>query len=229
MTRELSTEQRRKAEELAEQYGIDSERILFLNEERPLEPWFPAEELMSIARQSGGFQSIEETFTEWVPGLNHVIHQAVVIDGQGRSYKRSGVATMGEEAESGPDEHQLAASRAISAVLRAAGFHPLKSGAVVAAQTAGARQVRVQLEVGQREVGQQEGGKAERSNSIAQIHLLAEKAGLIIYRAGEKKEMSDYRAWLLETFDTETAASLDEKQRAQAVHELRRLAGEIKA
>ena len=223
MSRELSTEQQRKAEELAEQYGIDRERILFLNSERPLEPWIPAEELMSIARQSGGFQSVEETFSEWVPGLNQVIHQAVVIDSQGRSYKRSGVATMGEGAESGPDEHQLAGSRAISAVLRAAGFHPLKSGAVVSAQPVKGQQVRVQLEVGQRVED-----KAERTNTIAQIHLLAEKAGLIIYRPGEKKEMTDYRAWLLEMFDTETAAGLDEKQRAQAVHELRRLAGEIK-
>src|SRR4051794_23481623 len=110
-----TTKQQAIAEKLAEQLGIDAERVLFLNRERPEEPWLNAEALITVARQAGDFQAIEEAFNQYISGLNQIVHTSTVIDKTGRSFTRSGVATIGESEEI--SDHELAAGRAVSKAL----------------------------------------------------------------------------------------------------------------
>jgi hypothetical protein len=212
--RPFSPEQGRRAIELAERFGIDKDRILFFNEADPLDPWFPPDELLSIARREQSFLEIDISFHQWVPGLDLVCYQATVINNENRIFKMTGVAKMGEARPGGPDEHTIATGRALGAVLRAAGFHPLKSGSVVGTVASQPPSITYADEA------------TIRTNQLAQIHILAEKAGMILEGTGDRKDMSRYRAWLTEIFGTPTAAALTETERAQAIAELRSLAGE---
>lgn len=202
--------------QLTSKFEIDVTRILFLNPDRPEEPWFPAEELMSIARQAGGFQSIGEQFDQYIPNLNQVVHIATVVDAQGRAYSRTGVATQGEKIPGSNevgDEHALAASRALSAALRAAGFYPLRAGSTI--------DLKLNLSGSSDPVA----AEAEaRTKDLRQIHALAEEKGLIREGVGGgNKDMSSYRAWLMELFGTNTAATLNPIQRQSVINALQQL------
>jgi hypothetical protein len=205
-----SKRQQEIAEQLAAQFYIDAARVLFLNEEKPEEPWLPAEALITIARQSGGFQAIDESYRDYIPGLNQVVHSATVVDRDGRSYTRSGVATVDEREE--VSTHALAAGRAVSAALTAAGFNPLRPGAVVSAGSS------------------QEGdtsGQADAANSrnidLKRIHTLAEQKGLIRRLPGEGVDRAGYRQLLVEKFGTNTAAGFDQAQRASLINFIEQL------
>lgn len=214
MTRTLSSDQERKARDLAEKYGIDKDRILFFNSSDPLDPWIAPDELLSIARREEAFLEIEVTFHQWVPGLDLICYMATVINNDNRIFKLTGAAKMGEARPGGPDEHTIASGRALGAALRAAGFHPLKSGSVVGNSPQAGSSISYADEA------------RIRTNQLAQIHLLAEKAGLILGVPGQRKDMTRYRAWLTEGFGTDTAAVLTEPERTQVITELRALAGE---
>jgi hypothetical protein len=134
----IETARRKVIEALSARFEIDPERVLFLDAEKPDKPWLSAEVLISIARQSGKFQEIEEGFDQYIPApLNQVVHYGRVVDESGKVWRRSGVATVGEmpgnlyRGGRNPDGHQLAAARALGAALDGAGFNPLKAGAVV--------------------------------------------------------------------------------------------------
>src|ERR1700742_2347522 len=126
----LTSDQATIADNLARQCGIDRERIYFLNQRKPLDYWVPPDQLTVAARAVGGFQSLEEKFDVFDERLNQIFHVATVIDEQGRTFVRTGVATLGERTAAGDDfdEHQLAGGRAISAALTAAGCNPFKGG-----------------------------------------------------------------------------------------------------
>lgn len=201
---------------IASKYEIDTERILFLNENKPEEPWFPAEELMSIARQAGGFQAISEQFDQFIPNLNQVVHIATVVDAQGRTYSQSGVATMGESLRHTSeviDEHALARSRALSAALRAAGFYPLRAGSVI------------NLELDVKPSSSPVADETEaRNRDLRQIHVLAERKGLIREGVGGgNKDMSGYRTWLTEAYGTHSAATLNPVKRKSVINALNQL------
>src|SRR5947209_19007520 len=126
--RTLSLKQQTIAEGLAVRYNIDPERIYFLNPDKTEEAWLPAESLITIARQSGDFQTIDEGFDQFIAPLNQIVHRATVITKAGNTFTRSGVATVNEREDM--DDHALAAGRAVSAALTAAGFNPLRPGVV---------------------------------------------------------------------------------------------------
>ena len=74
MTTTRTVKQETIAQGLAAQFGIDPERVYFPNTEKPDEPWLPAESLITIARQSGDFQTIDEGFDQFIAPLNQVVH-----------------------------------------------------------------------------------------------------------------------------------------------------------
>lgn len=205
-----SNRQQEIAEQFARQFEIDAERVLFLNEDKPEEPWLPAEALITIARQSGDFQAIDESFNQYISELSQVVHSATVIDKEGRSYTRSGVATIGERQEIG--EHGLAAGRAVSAALTAAGFNPLRPGGVVSAGQ------------GQATAPSQQAVEANSRNiDLRRIHTLAEQKGLIRRLPGSGVDRTGYRQLLVEKFDTNTAAGFDQAQRASLINFIEQL------
>src|SRR5436853_7896891 len=77
---------------LRTKFEIDDDQIRFLNPEKPNEPWLSAEGLMSIARQTTAFRSISERFDSFIPELMQVVHCATVVDQEGRTFERTGVA-----------------------------------------------------------------------------------------------------------------------------------------
>jgi hypothetical protein len=204
------------AADLARQYGIDRERIYFLNNRKPLEYWIPPDQLTVAARAVGGFQSLDERFDRFEEKLNQVFHIATVVDEQGRTFVRSGVATIGERTLAGDDfdEHQLAGGRAISAALTAAGCNPFKGGeqalkpvATFADANEGSGKAPV--------------ARQEHNHDMAQIHILASQAGLIT-RDGGFVDASQYRAWLLENFNITTSVQADQATRAGIINALQR-------
>ncbi|MGA9768839.1 MAG: hypothetical protein WBV94_07360 [Blastocatellia bacterium] len=198
------------AKQIEEEYGVDRSRVFFLNERNPLEPWLPPDALAAIARKSGGFQTIEETFDQFIPELNQVVHQATVIDEQGRVFKRSGVATIGEQNVAGEfDEHRLAAGRALGAALSDAGFNPIKTKPFKPVATFADTDP-------QNRADEYE----QKNNDLAQIHILARQAGLIKENDSQLDER-DYRKYLRETFKVGSAMILDSTQRASLINALR--------
>ncbi|MGH9942461.1 MAG: hypothetical protein ACRD9R_08915 [Pyrinomonadaceae bacterium] len=218
-TQTLNNQQQSIVAELQRKFDLDPEQVLFLNPNRPDEPWLSAEALMSVARQSGGFQSTIVNFDQHVAGLNQVIHVATVIDKEGRTYSRSGVATVGEKLPDGGSagEHGLAASRALGSALRAAGFDPFKAGSVV--------QIDLKRNSDSTPATGRELIAAEvmRSKNLSTIHILAEQKGLIRNGPGGRREMAVYRSWLLENFGADTAALLNEREFLQAINALRQM------
>jgi hypothetical protein len=244
----LSRARQNIVDELGRRFEIDGDRVLFLDPEKPAKPWLPAEVLASIARQTGRFREIEEGFDQYIPApLNQVVHYARVIDEEGRAWRRSGVATVGETPGhhyrgSNPDAHQLAASRALGAALDGAGFNPLKAGFVARPGTF--RRVEDgpnSFVVDGREVDKvltpdraaEPAGKAAaqsiveadetetKNKHLKQIHAMASKVGLIVKRKGVPVDYSGYRSWMLENFGVKSAAGLDATQRLSAIEALR--------
>jgi hypothetical protein len=203
--RVLSIQQQSIAKDLAQQFEIDVERIYFLNPDKPEEPWLPAESLLIIARNSGNFQTIDESFDQYVESLNQIIHRATVITKDSCTFTRSGVATRGEQQDI--DDNALAAGRAVSAALTAAGFNPLKPGTVIELKfTPNADDTQ------------------SRRQDLRRIHAIAEQKGLIKRGVtGGVPDRSAYRAFLQEHFKTNTAAGFDATQRASLINRLDQL------
>ncbi|MET0466895.1 MAG: hypothetical protein ABW007_27285 [Chitinophagaceae bacterium] len=205
-----SQQQQSLAQELASRFDIDPDRILFLNPDKPEEPWLSAEALVTIARRSGEFQAIDEGFDQYISQLNQLVHRASVTDKEGRVYTRSGVSTIGERQDI--DAHALAAGRAVGAALTAAGFNPLRPGAVVS------------ISAHQQQSGAATSDEANSRNiDLKRIHALAEEKGLLRRGPGNTIERSGYRTFLLTHFNTTTAVSLDQTQRASLINLIEQL------
>lgn len=199
------------AARLASEFDIDADRILFLNPDKPEEPWLSAEALVTIARRSGNFQAIDETFNQYIAPLNQVVHSATVVDKDGRSYTRSGVATIGEREE--VDDHTLAAGRAVGAALTAAGFNPLRPGGVVSIHQSR-----------QQAAGQSQADPAQsRNTDLKRIHALAVEKGLIKTLPGDQRDMVEYRKALKANYGVTSAAGFDVHQRASLINYLEQL------
>ena len=203
---EKTQQQQEIARQWADTLGIDIADIYFLNADKPTEFWLSPNALTTLARKSSDFQSVDEAYVDYIAPLNQIVHRAVVIDAQGRTFARTGVATIGEKPV---DEHLLAAGRALSAALTAGGFNPLKAGNVVAA-TPIARVPPVN------EV-------TARNARLAQIHLLAELKGLKIRRAGQESDDGGYRWWLNQNFHVWTTARMTEAEHQRVVAALNQL------
>jgi hypothetical protein len=217
-TQTRTPEQQQVINNLTSRFDIDGERILFLNDKDPLDPWIPSSELEAIARQSGGIQSTDVEFYQFVEALQQIHYKATVITGDGRAYARTGAARLGEQSKGGEiDAETLAQGRALGNALRAAGFHPLKSGSVVPLDE---RRNLKPLTNEQIENHAIEDAAAMRVKDLKQIHAIAERKGLIVPDAKGSKNDAQYRGWLRRNFGVDTAVKLDAFQRAQVIAEL---------
>ncbi|PYS89006.1 MAG: hypothetical protein DMF64_19060 [Acidobacteria bacterium] len=209
--RTLTLKQQSIAEGLAHRYGIDTESIHFLNADKPEEPWLTAESLIIIARQSAELQTIDEGFDQFIDPLLQIVHYATVVTKSGQTFRRSGVATINEREDM--DAHRLAAGRAVSAVLTAAGFHPLHPGVVadldLNKQTATAQPLGVELTTRQRD--------------LKRIHVIAQRKGLLKPLQGGGYDRSGYKEFLIKKYGINTAISFDEKERASLINALEQL------
>lgn len=208
-----TAEQNRIAGALALQHGIDINRVFFPDPKNPDKPWLGADELMVITRQSQSFQAIEEKFDTFIHPLNQVVHTARVIDADGRIYERCGVATLGEKSPAGDefDEHALAATRALTATLTAAGFNPLRS-TVKADQ----KQSSITLDA----------EEDSRRPQLRHIHALAQEQGLIIY-GDDGRDDSGYRKFLRDNFGVESVRGMNSTERASVINKLHTQQAEI--
>jgi hypothetical protein len=202
-------QQQRIASELADRLGIDPDRVLFPNKKNPLKAWLPPDVLEALARGSGEFQAIDDDFATFIAPLNQVVHKGTVVDRQGRSFGATGVATIGEkvpDTDEEIDEHVLARGRALGAALDLAGFNPLRAGLAPAAVKVTRIGFADEAEI--------------RNNHLGRIHILAAQAGLIKDIPGGGKDLTEYRAFLVENYGTTTAGSLDEANRKSVINAL---------
>lgn len=192
--------------QLEREYGINPKDVPILDGE----PWLTSNQLAMIARRDGSFSSIDVDFKEHVSELNQVVWRATVIDKESRIFCRSGVATIGERLPTGAQasEHELAASRALRSALAMAGFDVLKGGSAVSLKSSG------RIEMAEDET-------TTRYGQLRQIHTLAEKLGLILpAKQGEKRDMTKYKAFLLERYGLESTAGMSESERASVIASL---------
>jgi hypothetical protein len=214
MSNEIKTaKQQEILDELNKRFGIDPERILFINARDQNDPWIPPDELMSIARQHGGFKLVSVTHDKFVGETAQQIYTATVVDALDRTFVRSGVATLGEKPNGQDiDTETLASGRALGAALRDAGFHPYKSGSIVNLDAA-----RQHLEERNRNRDLQriEDEAALRTKDLKQIHALAGEKGLIV-----GNNYTAYRLFLSYKFGTLTVVGLDAATRAQVINAL---------
>jgi hypothetical protein len=205
---------------LADDFNIDPEKILFLNRDNPLEPWLNYKALVAVARQSELFQEISERFVEFIVPLSQVVHEATIVDPDGRTYRRSGVAMIGETLpnEAVPDEHALAAARAMRAALDDAGFDPTKAAPAVLEFKSTATAANVDEEAEARERGL-------RKLDLARIHILATEQGLIVPIEGdeERNNADAYRQFLLESFGVRSVVGMGPADRARVINALNQI------
>ena len=206
-TQARTEQQQTLANELAAAHNINAEQILFLNEQKPLDPWINPESLTTIGRQSDIFRSLDEGFQEYIASLDQVVHHATFIDSDGRTFGRSGIATVKKCEQMGLDPHVIAAGRAISASLNSGGINPLKPGSVIPNGKSAPTAV--------------DAANAEtRRADLARIHELARKKELIV-----GQDFSGYRGFLVqhEFYKGDglaTAAHLKEPQRKSLIEAL---------
>lgn len=222
MNQQARTKQQNEViEQLTAHFSIDADRILFLNPREPNDPWIPADELESIARQAGGFQSIDVDYDNFIEPLQQVVYKAVVVDEQGRRFGRTGVATIGEETPIGDIDVQiLAAGRALSAALRAAGFHPLKSGSVISLDDRRTSRQPQKLSAEHVEIQAAADAAHSRRTDLAAIHALAAEKNYIVRVNGTTND-NPYREWLFRNFGVSSAVELNAAQRASVINLLR--------
>lgn len=193
----------------------DIERCLFFSRDQEI-PFIPTEILIRIARSTGDFASIEPDYSTYVHALEQLVYKGTVVDRDGRSITRIGVATLGEKPGGYEiDPHKLAESRALGSALSDAGFNPLKPRSVVKFEkpsTPPSADLRAAADA------LSEADKRRRD--LGRIHALARDAGILRKADAGGWDTGEYRNWLDANFGTRTAATLDEATRAQVINKL---------
>lgn len=210
-------------------YGLsdsDIARCLFFSEDQEI-PFIPAEFKIAIARRTNQFSSIDAEFSSHVPSLNQLVYKGTVIDLDGRSITRTGVATIGEKPNGEEmDPHKLAENRSLSQALDDFGFNPFKTNFV--AVMAFTSRIPKDPEmtgadpVGKAPVSRYVSPEAQRrKDDLAIIHQLAEEKGLMIKLNSGGWDTVSYRDWLERKFGVRSAATLDQDTRAQVINKLK--------
>lgn len=215
MARQIKTQKQQEiVSNLVDQFGIDGERVLFLNSRDQNEPWIPPSILEQIALQMDGYRSSSVQHDKFIPQTSQTIYLATVTDNLDRVFIRSGVATVGEinEVLDEIDVDYLAMGRALSAALNAAGFNPVKAMKMVDFREEAANEKLPKMQYSVEEEA------ALRTKDLKQIHAIAEHKGLIKTLEGGVRDMTEYRRLLYEFFGTNTAAMMDAAQRAAVIN-----------
>lgn len=160
-----------------------------------------------------------------VPETRQIVYAGLVTDPDGRSYPRSGVASLDGETigDRSFDGDTLAEQRALSAALTAAGFNPFKAGSVVSVEKKADPTPAFSgqpLTDEQKQIHEIADAAALRNKDLRQIHTLAEQKGLIVYLPSGSRMMQRYRDWLHANFSVHSAAVLDPDARARVVDKL---------
>lgn len=207
-----TNEQQTIVNQIVEKFGINGERILFLNPNKPTEAWIPPSELKTIARNFGEFQAMSFKLCQVIEATNQIVVEATITDKNGVVYQNFGVATIGENLPNGEtvSAEDLARGRALSAVLDDAGFNPLKSNSVI------------QMNVSGVETKTFASKAVARTNDIRRIHALAKEAELIV-----DSDKTQYRKWLFSEFgqwfsapETASVEFLDALERQMVINKL---------
>lgn len=218
----LNPEQQKNLDRLRLEFGLSQaalDRCRFFDNAN--EPWIPPDILQAIANEIDRFTYTAVKFDKYIRELEQCIWMATVIDDQGKTFDRPGVATIGEA--SGAEEtdglnidaHLLAQGRALQAALGAAGFHPFKPGYRVKANEgvpSHTGQLPTEREI---ELQRKADESALRGKDLRQIHALAEECGLII-----GNDRRNYRRWLKANYGVETAALMTAGERASVINAL---------
>jgi hypothetical protein len=213
MTQQLRTDQQKKVvDRLVKTFGIDGSKVLFLNADKPDEPWLRGKQLAAIARQSGLFKVIRAEHEKVVDvgSQRQVIYQGTVVDLDDRIYSLPGVATIGEKIAATDEDvnaDDLAESRALRSSLEIAGFDPFDPNSVVPLgefQTAATRDA---------DVAKTESRRAD----IARAHIVARAKGLIV-----GKDFLGYRMFLKDHYNEDSMAGFDATQRKSLIEALER-------
>lgn len=215
MSNNIKTQKQHEiANKLNEIFGINPDRILFLNPRDQNEPWIPPSELESIARQIGGFKTISVSHDKFIPETMQVVYKATVIDNSDRTFTRSGVANVDEQ-PNGEDINSdvLASGRALGAALQAAGFNPFRSGSVVDLHEFQKSFEPQNLSRTEIEIHSIQDEASLRSKDLRQIHALAVEKGLWV-----DGDDTRYRQELNRNFGVMTSAVLDRTQRASVIN-----------
>ncbi|QQS31872.1 MAG: hypothetical protein IPM50_09280 [Acidobacteriota bacterium] len=196
----------------------DIERCLFFSRDQEI-PFIPTEILIRIARSTGDFASIEPDYSTYVHALEQLVYKGTVVDRDGRSITRIGVATLGEKPGGYEiDTHKLAESRALGSALSDAGFNPLKPRSVVKFEKPMTPPNATPEELYATAEALSDAEKRRRD--LSRIHVLARDCGLLKKLDAGGWDTSDYRKWLQENFGSRTASILDETTRAQVINKL---------
>lgn len=216
--------QRAKLAILKQNFGLSDaelDRCLYFRTDQE-EPWIPSDILEAIARLTGGFETISSVYDKVRTETQHLVYAGLVVDREGRSYPRSGVAKIDGETVGGTlfDGDALAENRALSASLQAAGFDPFKAGSVVSIGKLehGPSRSGTPLDDRQKELQQITDAAELRTKDLRQIHAVAEKKGLIV-----DKNDRLYRRWLMDNFQLTSSAFVDHETRMTIVAKLNEL------
>lgn len=227
-TQSLTAGQTKNLALLRENFGLsDAElnRVLFFRADSD-EPWIPPDITMAISRQTGQIKHLTPSFVEYVAELKQYVYSATAIDLRDFTFTRVGVAKEGERSNGVEiDPNTLAEGRALNAALTAAGVNPFKAGTVAKVD----RLLRVStpefsgvpLTDEQKRVFNSTDAIVRRNNDLAHIHQLGVEKGLILMLPSGGKDMTRYRDWLNNHFQTRTAATLDGQQRAMVANALK--------
>jgi len=214
---------------LKEHYGLsdsDVARCLFFDKDQEV-PFIPAEFKIAIARRTSQFSSIEPEFVKHIPELHQLVYKGTVIDLDGRSIARNGVATIGEKPNGEEmDPHKLAENRALSQALDDFGFNPFKTnfvtGIMIARVSKDPSPTHTADPVGAAPMPRYVDPEVQRRNDdLALIAMLALEKGLSIKLTNGNYDKVGYRDWLERKFGARSVVTFDAEKRSQVINKLR--------
>jgi hypothetical protein len=194
------------ASEFASDYGISRDQIIFFDDSD--EPFFLFEALAQIVAELTNFPALHvgSPAVNFEHGL--VTCEATITLADNRTFGSAGAAFINETLPGGEtlDDYltatDIARARALRSALRLVGFDP----------------VRAHLSRGREATATRPDPETERRNKeLAEIHILAEQAGLIV---GDDKSAYYRQLWVFFP-GVESAGELGAKERAQFIALLR--------
>ena len=210
--RALTLAQESLKNEFVETYGIDADQVIFFDETPA--PFFLFEALAQIVGVLGNFREVAVTHPEIAERNGNATCEAALTLDDGRVVRSFGSSFVGDiiagkEVGDFQTAFDLSRARALRSALRLAGFDPVKR--------------HEQSKRGEKGAEPAISPEAEQRNrELAEIHLLAQEAGLIVSVPGMLDDKSAYYRQLAVFFPAASSAGeLSAKERAQFIALLR--------